>query len=342
MKSVQRAFSSRTIQLALIGLIFLLSFLTFSTLFTATPGDSYYREIIAALIGTILAAVITTMLLASQTKGEELKERNVEVFRKKVDAYETFLDQILRSTDDWELSDEEVLELRRSVYRLSLFSGEDTITVVTNYLRSLYVQDTDSDCDLSDVISAFRKELALENVDELASYDMGAVESFLRVSDRASFENVRTALETFRTALSEKLATDGRDFDCSKPSGLGDGLSFGLSCTSGLTYGFSLDYELDGDNPPMIDGYLDCSELPRKSASKVRQLALAEGFEDDPESIPDELLPGFIVDPDPQASPGKISDNHRVWTISELAQTIVKLENAARSSLRNKRQSSST
>ena len=67
------------------------------------------------------------MLLRSQTQGEELKERNVEVFPKKVEAYEAFVELSLKLLDDHALCDDEARQLRRSVYKLSLFSSEDTV-----------------------------------------------------------------------------------------------------------------------------------------------------------------------------------------------------------------------
>jgi hypothetical protein len=231
-------------QLALIAAIFFLSFLTFNILFKATAADNYFQEIIAALIGTILAAVITTMLLRSQTKGEELKDRNVEVFRKKVEAYEGFLDQVLEHLQDWQLTDKEVQQLRRSVYRLSLFSSEDTVITVTNFVRGQYLQD--KDCNLSEVISAFRRELALENVDELATWDMDAVDFLLRADSADAVGVTHTRLAAFRDALREKvIAIDpriAREMKTDELEGVGDGLSFDIKMASGVSFGISSAY----------------------------------------------------------------------------------------------------
>lgn len=325
-------------QLAVIAAIFFLSFLTFNILFRATGNDGYFQEIIAALIGTILAAVVTAMLLSSQTRGEELKERNVEVFRKKVEVYERFLDQAIDHLEDWKLSDEEARLLRRSIYRLSLFSSEDTIITVTNFLRAQFVQD--SDCNIGEVISAFRNDLALENLDDLASWDMEAVDSLLQTADRASLELVQAELERFsdslfRILLSEETAALLEGMEADEVSGLGNGVSFDLSCPSGLSYGLSMEYAVEPAGTRFVEGYLDSSELPAAMRANVLQLALAQGFEadEDDETSVDESLPELLIDPNPDASSGRRFEDRRIWTIGEFAQAILALERAVASDL---------
>lgn len=255
-------------QLTLIAAIFVFSFLTFNILFRASEGDGYFQEIIAALIGTILAAVITTMLLRSQTKGEELRERNIEVFRKKVDAYEQFLDQALKHTEDWELSDNEVHQLRRSVYRLSLFSSEETIDTVTKFVRAQYVQD--DNCDISDLISSFRKELALENVDELAGWDMEAVDTFLQTSDRSSLKDVQITFKKFISNALDEITDRGAEYivegmELSDTFGSGNSICSELQCPSGISYNLKMSYSDDEYGVRLVEGFLNGGEMAHKA-----------------------------------------------------------------------------
>lgn len=320
-------------QLTLIAAIFFLSFVTFNILFQATTGDNYFREIIAALIGTILAAVITTMLLRSQTRGEELKERNVEVFRKKVEVYEQFLDQTLGVMEDGQLSDEEIQKLRRSIYRLSLFSSEDTIAIATNFLRAQYVQDCE--CDLREVITAFRRELALENVDELASWDMEAVETLLRADDPGTLAAIRSALGAFQDAVSDALTEKDRalaePMTMTDPDGLGNSISFDLTTPAGISYGLSLDYTDDPQEPQFVEGYLDAGALPKNRKKIVLKLAHSLGFEDvEKEETPvAELLPTLMIDPEPSGGSGRVHEGRRIWTIDEFAQAVLTIERVA-------------
>ena len=330
MKSFKQMISNQNVQLALISVIFLLTYLMFSTLFNSTGSDTYYREIIAALIGTILAAVITTMLLSSQTRGEELKERNVEVFRKKVDAYESFLDQALKFTEDWELSDEEVFALRRSLYRLSLFSSERTISTVTEFIRGQYMNDKDTG--LEDVISAFRKELSLQNVSEVASWDMQGVETILRGADRKSFEAVRTRLKECRDSIEKKISDINPDlfrgFESSDIEGTGNGFSFSFTTASKISYVLSLDHSDDPNSPSFVWACIETSDLPRRIGENVVRAAVALGLQDnDDEATPLALHnPTLLLDLHPIASSGRSVDGQLIWTLDEFAGAVISIE----------------
>src|SRR5687767_8988330 len=107
-------------QAIVIFVIFLTTFVTFNILFDAASRQNYFKEILAALIGTILAAVVTTMLLKSQTRGQELKERNVEVFRSKLRVYDQFISRAVDALNDEKLAPGEVRELKKLAYQISL------------------------------------------------------------------------------------------------------------------------------------------------------------------------------------------------------------------------------
>lgn len=318
-------------QLAVIAAIFFFSFVTFNVLFQASSGDDYFKEIIAALIGTVLAAVITTMLLRSQSQGEELKERNVEVFRKKVEAYEQFLDQVLKDMEDSELSAEEARNLRRSVHKLSLFSSEDTVSTVSSFVRAQYVGDG-SECSLSEVISAFRKDLSLEHVEELASYDLEAVDTVLRRGgDKASILAGQKAFQTFKSSLMERLCTDPNAaffeaIESDETVPVGNGISFDLYLGR-LKYGISIDYPEDPVQPFVIDGYLDAQDHPPRIATRLISLASALGFLVEDPSDPEEL-PAFHMMSDGTAVPS--DPDQPVWTVADFVAAAMKLEDLAR------------
>ncbi len=321
-------------QLALIAAIFFLSFITFNILFRATAGDSYFNEIIAALIGTILAAVVTTMLLRSQTQGEELKERNVEVFRKKVDAYEAFVELSLKLLDDHDLSNDDARQLRRSVYKLSLFSSEDTVATVSRFVRAQFVQD--DEYAFSDVISAFRKELALERVGELADLDLDVVDDLLRHrGSRAHIEAAQATLISFAEKLFEELTAqqpdifEGAAFD--EAQGLGHGSFVNLVCASGVQVGFSIDYDAESDEGQIIEAGLDLEELAAKRGAAVRKLAFSLGFEEesDEETANEPGFPVALVNPFKDTRSQGIIDGRRVWSIDEFAKALVQIEREA-------------
>jgi hypothetical protein len=283
----RRMLSTRTAQLALIGFIFLFCYLTFSALFSATGSESYYREIIAALIGTILAAVITTMLLASQTRGEEIKERNVEVFRKKFDSYDEFLNLALQHLDDWELEENEIRSLRRSIYRMALFSSNETMFAVSSFLRSKVVQDIDYE--LNEVVSAFRTELALSGIDDSFDIDLDVVDRFLNDESDGGVAETRASITGFKRSLLRDLALQSpgtsTEFSADEPAGVGDGLLCTLSAPRSVSYMIAIDYPSEEEMYPVMQVHLDASELSHSDVGRLMKRADVLGFvrEDDDE-----------------------------------------------------------
>lgn len=142
-------------QLFSVILIGIVSFLTFYVLFNQVTADDYMREIIAALIATILTVTITTLLLKSQTESEEAKERNVEILRRKIDSYNVFIDLIIDTMDQDEVTEDEAKAIRKQVYHLSLFSAPDTVQEVVLFVRGHLLGDVE-ETSFTDVVQAFR------------------------------------------------------------------------------------------------------------------------------------------------------------------------------------------
>lgn len=322
-------------RLIAIASIFLLSVLTFNILFAASGPNEYFKEILAALIGTILAAVVTTLLLRSQSQGEELKERNVEVFSRKVSAYESFLDAALTHLNDNSISDGEAHDLRRLVYKMALFSSESTIEVVSRYVRCMYVRDHEGD--LREVISAFRTELALENVDELSTWDLDAVDTLLR-SDvaRSNVETTKSFLVEFGQALNKEISRLDSRFRTEAPEPtmtpypFGDGASIDITLASGSTFYAHMPYLDEQDTVALIEAFIDFDHLPAKRRKTITKVALALGFQLD-EDDPEDTSPALTANPDINALVSeKDDDGDRVWTVSEIATALVDIEHQLR------------
>ena len=115
------------VQALIIAAIFAMSVVTFYVLFNAASKIEYFKEIVAALIGTLLTAVITTLLLKSQTSSEEGREKNVELFKHKFDAYSTFLELASRHTSDRNMSSDEASQLLSIFHRIRLLRDRKSV-----------------------------------------------------------------------------------------------------------------------------------------------------------------------------------------------------------------------
>jgi hypothetical protein len=64
-----------------------------------------------ALLGTVITAVVTVLLLSGQSAAEEVKERNVKVFEKKSEIFQKYIDIVWDIWEDHTVTSEEYLQL---------------------------------------------------------------------------------------------------------------------------------------------------------------------------------------------------------------------------------------
>ena len=81
-----------TVILVVIGVFLLISvFCLVPIIFGIYDNMSLWPNFYGALMGVILTAVTTVVLLLGQTSSEEEKERNTKVFEEKINVYKEFL-----------------------------------------------------------------------------------------------------------------------------------------------------------------------------------------------------------------------------------------------------------
>lgn len=271
----------------------LLSFLIFYVLFQQVTTDDYLRQIISALIATILTATITTFLLKSQTESEEAKERNVEILRRKIDSYNVFIDSIIDTMDQDEVTEDEAKAIRKQVYHLSLFSAPDTVQEVVHYVRGHLLGDVE-ETDFIDVVQAFRQELKLDTSDELLGADLEAVDKLIGqgFSNREVFFAVRDYAAHMQGQIADTLATGrGSELTAEPPYGSLSGMEFHFTNAHGATYIVHVDYPQETQLTSIAVGlFLELSDVAHPAAKLATDAALARGFEWD---CDDEQTPPF-------------------------------------------------
>lgn len=73
--------------------------------FGIIPLENLPSQFYGALVGTVITAIITILLLQGQTQTEENKERNVKVFEKKSEVFNDFIEQL------WEIWEDRTVSL---------------------------------------------------------------------------------------------------------------------------------------------------------------------------------------------------------------------------------------
>lgn len=81
-------------------------------------GKELWYEMFAAIIGVIITAVITMMLLVGQTDNEEKREKKSKVFEEKLRIYQEYLTTLYKVIKDGKNSNSEKLKLAFKHHRL--------------------------------------------------------------------------------------------------------------------------------------------------------------------------------------------------------------------------------
>lgn len=103
---------------------------------------SIWLQIVGALFGVVLSAIITMLLLSGQSRNALEKERSAEIFREKLRIYQEYLHRLCDILRDGEITSEEAIELQFLTSYISLHTDSknikeicvNTSNMVSNYI----------------------------------------------------------------------------------------------------------------------------------------------------------------------------------------------------------------
>lgn len=318
-------------------LLMLISFVVLHNLYQAAATTNYFVEIIAALMGAIVTIVITAMLLSAQSKGEELKDRNVEVFKKKVAAYEAFIDKAMEFLNDWKIDENEAIELRAKAYKLALFSSDTTMETVVRFLRHQCFEDNPN-TNIGEVVAAFRSELEL--ADALGTYDLSALDGLLRTecNGKGGYKGVlgelqelrRTAVRAFESKTKNRLEVRERvEFDAVE--GNSDGAAFYVWSTG---WQYQIQREYAGEKQDLVV-YAHWDEEKRAAWDIGAPILQARGFAVFSDVDGEETRHSFSV----MLRDDQLNTEGQGLTVTALAEAVFTVEQALGGGGRGKRSS---
>ena len=147
--------------------VFVCFFAVYLRLFT---GKELWYEMFAAVLGVIITAVITMILLRGQTNNDVERERDAKVFEEKLRIYQDFLQKLQDVIKDHTLSDEEKILLQFQASYVAMHCEPECIQKVSESVKQILgctcnnvkTQPTDSNRLLDylfNMVEAFRKDL---------------------------------------------------------------------------------------------------------------------------------------------------------------------------------------
>ena len=141
MKKIQTYIKENTtfVIILFICICLLAIFVSIATSSGAWPGTDASSQILSALAGAVVAAIITLFLLMGQTASEEKKERNTQIFEEKLRIYQEFLRKLCDVVKDQKITPEEEIELEFQVAYIAMHTTSDSIKRISEQVRDILV-----------------------------------------------------------------------------------------------------------------------------------------------------------------------------------------------------------
>ncbi len=125
------------IVILIVCVILLVVFVAIATTSGAWPGSDASAQILSALAGAVVAAIITMFLLLGQTSSEEKKERNTKVFEEKLKIYQDFLHKLCDVVKDMKIEPQEEIELAFQVSYIAMHTKSDSIKNISEQVKEI-------------------------------------------------------------------------------------------------------------------------------------------------------------------------------------------------------------
>ena len=102
--------------------------------FFDSSTTTFTQEITAAILGTVLLTVVTSLLLQVQSATDERQKKSIGIFEHKLKIYSSFLEALYGKIEDGKLDAKEIRELMGWVTRISLLAGEEASLQLSHFL----------------------------------------------------------------------------------------------------------------------------------------------------------------------------------------------------------------
>ena len=123
--------------------------------------DLWY-ETYAAIIGVVITAIITFILLKGQTENEEEREKSIELHKRKIEVYSSFVQELWSKLDDNCLTKNEMLDIRRKCFNeLIFYLDEKQIKEITEQFRKISneIENGANEADLGGIVTGPFEEI---------------------------------------------------------------------------------------------------------------------------------------------------------------------------------------
>lgn len=114
-----------------------ITFVSLACFSGAWPSTDFAAQILSALAGAVVAAIITLFLLQGQMASEEKKEKKSKIFEEKLSIYQDFMQELCEVVKDQKIDAEEEIRLQFQVASIAMHTSEDSILEISEQVKSI-------------------------------------------------------------------------------------------------------------------------------------------------------------------------------------------------------------
>ena len=129
--------NSLFLALLLGSILLLLIFICVATFSGAWPGSDVSAQILSALAGAVVTAMITLFLLLGQTANEEKRDKNAKIFEEKLRIYNEFLQKLCSVVSDMSIDKKEEIELEFQVAQIAMHTSAQSINKISEQVSTI-------------------------------------------------------------------------------------------------------------------------------------------------------------------------------------------------------------
>ncbi|MBR1889803.1 MAG: hypothetical protein IJ816_04150 [Alloprevotella sp.] len=112
-------------------------FLYIAVLSRNFEGDTVWPQFYGALLGMVLSAIITLLLLTGQSRSADKLQKQDAIYREKISVFKDFLDNLYEVIKDGEITPQEANLLKYKVANLALHMGGNNLKTLGENVREL-------------------------------------------------------------------------------------------------------------------------------------------------------------------------------------------------------------
>ena len=144
-------------------------------------GKELWYEMFAAIIGVIITAIITMMLLIGQTDSDEKREKKGKVFEEKLRIYQEYLSTLYDVIKDGKNTNEEKLKLAFKTSSVAMHCAPERVEKISESVKEIFKRTIKEDGNALEKLSEEDLKVVLKNLfDIMEAFKADLYENYKR------------------------------------------------------------------------------------------------------------------------------------------------------------------